>query len=184
MGTRLRQRLGTSNQMEIVAVGIAEKDQPVALDFGWLGEKFNAALTQLLNSGVEVVYGNGQVANAWIFHLLRRAIPFRRNDLEQRAVAGAHEVIAAVGVIDTKLEILHVPFRQPLGIGRCDGGVLQSLKHKPGLYQSRIGGPACYSSARRLEQLGGELVQILAPVGPGVGAGAFLELRIEAVHFE
>ena len=93
---------------------------------------------------------------------------------------GAHEIIAAVSVIDAKIQILHVPLRQPLGIGRRDGGVLQSLKHKPGLYQSR----AALYEGRLLEQLRSELVQIFAPVGPGVSAGALLKYRLVAVLLE
>jgi len=39
----LRQRLGTVNQMQNIAIGIAEKYQPVTLHRGGLGEKLNAS---------------------------------------------------------------------------------------------------------------------------------------------
>ena len=122
--------------MNNISIAVAEEDQPVALDVGGLGEKLHAAFAQLFHGGVEIVHGNGQVTNAWVFHFLRRAISFRGDELQQRTVAGAHEIIAAVSVIDAEIQLLHVPLRQPFGIGRRDGGMLQSLKHKPGLYQT------------------------------------------------
>jgi hypothetical protein len=150
------------NQVHDIAIAVAEKNQPVALNSGGLGEKLNAAFAQLFGGGVEVIHTDCQVTNARIFHFLRRAIPLRWNELQQRPVLGACEIIAAVSVIDVKIQILHVPFGQALGVGRGNGGVLQSLKHKPGLYQSALGNywNNCGANWFRYSR---QLVQVWAP---------------------
>ena len=150
------------NQVHKIAIAVAEINQPVALDIDGLGEKLNAAFAQLFDGGVEVIHTDCQVTNTGIFHLLRRSISLRRNKLQQRPVLGACEIIAAVSVIDVKIQILHVPLRQALGIGRCNGGVLQSLKHKPGLYQSALGSywNNCGANWFRYSR---QLVQVWAP---------------------
>ena len=132
--------------MHKIAIAVAEINQPVALDVDGLVEKLNAAFTQFLHGGVEVVHADGQVTNTRILHFLRSAISFRGDELKQGTVAGAREIIATVGVIDVEIQLLHVPLRQTLGIGRRNGGVLQSLEHKPGLYQSRIASPLLTSA--------------------------------------
>ena len=126
--------------MQNVAVGVAEEHQPVALIGEWFREQLDAPVAQFAKRRIEIIHANGQVPDAGILHLLRRALTLRWNYFEHRSISSANKIVAVVGVVDAKVEFLHVPLRQAGGIGRRNGGVFQSTEHKEDCSIQEAGG--------------------------------------------
>src|SRR5215471_4197730 len=121
----LRKRFHAVDDVQEIPVSICEKQDPVSLADGRLGQELNAGFAQALARSFEIVDHDCQMANAGIFHLLLATGAFRLNDLEHRSVRGSYEVVAIVLVVDSKLEVVHVPLGQPLRIRRSNRRVLQ-----------------------------------------------------------
>jgi len=132
---RLRQRLFALNQMEQVAIEVVKEDQSIALRLEGLAAERDALAFEQRVSSVEIVVGDGQMANAAVFvvggRLRRGKRAFRRNNLQHGAIWGFDEVIARVSEIDMEAEVFNVPFGKFLRIRRRDGRVFKSLEHKP-----------------------------------------------------
>src|SRR5258708_35327414 len=79
---------------------------------------------------VEVVYGNGQVPNARILHLVRAACALGWDDLQHGSIRGLDEIIAGVCEVDMKLQMIHVPPGESFRIWRGYRCVFQSFEHK------------------------------------------------------
>jgi hypothetical protein len=95
--------------MQNVSVAVAKEYQPVALIGEWFGQKLDPPVAQFAERRIEIIHAHGQVPDARILHLLRRALTLRRNDFEHRSIGGANKIIAVIGVIDAKVEFLHIP---------------------------------------------------------------------------
>jgi hypothetical protein len=81
--------------------------------------------------GIEVVNGNGEVADAGFLHgggLGHDAVG--GDDLEHGAVRSFDEVENVIAEIDVESEIVHVPLGELARVRRCDGGVFEALEHK------------------------------------------------------
>lgn len=124
------------NQMQDIAVAIVEENQAIALVVERFAEELDAFTLQLRVRGVEIVDRDGEMADAGVLEI-RRRLPrqggFGGNELEHGAVGRAHEKIPVVGEIDVESEIIDVPLGELFRVRRRDGGVLQTLKHKPRL---------------------------------------------------
>ena len=82
-----------------------------------LGEEPHACFTEPVIGSVEIVYRNGEMAQAWVLHGLLGPVAFRGNNLEHRAVGRFDEVIAVVLKIDDEIEMIHVPLSEVSGVG-------------------------------------------------------------------
>src|SRR5450432_4063088 len=80
---------------------------------------------------------------------------FGRNDFQHRAVWSTHKIVAVILVVDAKPQDSHIPFREPLRVGRGDRSVFQTCEHKRSVYQA-IGSdlaecaPKAFTDARKI----------------------------------
>ncbi len=121
--------LGAVDQMKQIAVGVVEERQAVSLRLVRFTREPHSLLLKLLQSGVKILYHDGDMAHTWGLHFANGTIAERGDDLDQTAIPGLHEVIACVFKNDFELKIRNVPVGQSLWVGRSDGKVFDSLEH-------------------------------------------------------
>ena len=122
-------RVRAADEVHDVAVGVVEEHQPVSLHLLGRLEEFHVLGREPLAGRVEILDVDGQMAEPGSLGGLRRARPFRGNDLDHRAIRSLDKHVARIPVIDAEPEMLDVPLRQPLGIGGRNRGVFDSGEH-------------------------------------------------------
>ena len=84
----------------------------------WLSKgspkKVHSLGLQLPDGRIEIIHLHRQMPDARIFHPLRGAFAFRRDDLEHGSILRLDEIVAGVLVIDPEPEMLDVPFGELL----------------------------------------------------------------------
>ena len=119
-----RKGLLSLHQMHDVAVAIGEEHEAVSLGIDVLAQETHSLLLEMLVCGVEIIDGDGEMADAWILHLVGSAGAFRGDDFQHAAIGGLDEIVAGIGEVDVELEMVHIPFGERFGVWRGDRGVL------------------------------------------------------------
>lgn len=122
------------DEVQQVTVEVVEEDEAVALGLEGFAAESDALLLEEGVGGVEIVVGDGEVADASVFviggSLGGGEGPVGGDDFEHGAVGSLDEIVAGVGVVDVEAEVGYVPFGEGLRVGGGDGGVFETVEHK------------------------------------------------------
>lgn len=169
--------------MEDIALRVGEKDNAIALALHGFGEEVDAAGGEADEGGVEVLDGEGEVADAGCLHGVGGAFAFGVDEFEHGAVFCADEDGVRRLVVDFEAEHVDVPIGESNDVIRGDGGMFNSSDHGTTIVRLLLAAEAEGESGGECDGVAGGGVDGHAGGGGGEGLGLdeVLGLEVAAV---